>query len=118
MKTAKGIFNKGILMSIFFCFCLLYSTECLAKAPYCSERCNGSSDCNASCTNDYGETITCFQWGVCDFRSLIQTSITIDKAYPYAFPDPYGFGLRMEYRISLAINHEAVSFLPTILGRQ
>ena len=109
MNNAKVIVGRGILLTVFFCLCLFYSTETLAKAPYCSERCDWDSDCDTSCTNEYGETITCYQWGVCDSSSLTKTSITIDKAYPYAFPDPYGFGLRMEYRITLAKGCEAVS---------
>jgi hypothetical protein len=109
MQNTKVWITSYFLFSFLLCFCLLYPFESMAMPPYCSEVCDGDISCNYACTNDYGKAITCYQWGICDFSSLIQTSITIAKAYPYAFPDPYGFGLRMEYRITLAKGHEAVS---------
>ena len=98
---------------LFLISCLLlffsHSNECWSKPPYCSDECNPESYCDTSCTNDDGRVITCYQWGVCDPKSLVKTSITIDRAYPYPFPDPYGFGLQMRYTIAVGKGHEALS---------
>lgn len=107
--TTEKCLGRGFFLSLIFCLCLFYSNECLAKPPYCSNECNSESYCDTSCTSDDGRVITCYQWGVCDPKSLVKTSITINKAYPYPFPDPYGFGLQMRYTIALGKGHEAVS---------
>lgn len=109
--TAGRFFGKGFFLFLIFSLCLVYSysNECLAKPPYCSNECNSESYCDTSCTNDDGQVITCYQWGICDPKSLLKTSITINKAYPYAFPDPYGFGLQMQYKITVGKGYEAVS---------
>lgn len=109
MKSSTLKFNKVVWVALLLFFPLFYTSDALALPPYCSDVCNADSYCNTSCTGDNGQTLTCYQWGSCDLRSLIQTSIKINKAYPYAFPDPYGFGLRMEYEITLGKGHEAVS---------
>jgi hypothetical protein len=111
MITENGFLKKAGGLFLIFCLFLFssYSNECLAKPPYCSDECNYESYCDTSCTNADGQVITCYQWGICDPKSLIKTSITIDKAYPYPFPDPYGFGLQMLYTIAVGKGFEAVS---------
>ena len=108
MKKSKRIFELTIILSIFLGALLFTIPEASARPPDCSSTCTGDSSCEASCwDNQLGKSITCGQWGLCNPHT--ESSITIDKAYPYAFPDPYGFGLRMEYRIVLGLGHGAVS---------
>ena len=111
MIIENGFLKKRGGLFLIFCLFLFssYSNECLAKPPYCSDECNYESYCDTSCTNADGQVITCYQWGICDPKSLVKTSIKVDKAYPYPFPDPYGFGLQMQYKITVGKGHEAVS---------
>jgi hypothetical protein len=109
MKSPTSQFNRSVFVALLLFLPLFYPNDVLPLPLSCSDLCNSDSNCDTSCTGDTGQALTCYQWGSCDPRSLIQTSITINKAYPYAFPDPYGFGLRMEYEITLGKGHEAVS---------
>ena len=109
MRNTKTWITSSVILTVFLFLCMPYASVCMARPPYCSDVCDRDSDCNRVCMDDNGETITCQQWGVCDSDPSRETSLTIEKAYPYAFPDPYGFGLRMEYQITLAKGHEAVS---------
>jgi hypothetical protein len=111
MIIENGFLKKAGGLFLIFCLFLFssYSNECLAKPPYCSDECNYESYCDTSCTNADGQVITCYQWGICDPKSLVKTSIKVDKAYPYPFPDPYGFGLQMLYTIAVGKGFEAVS---------
>jgi len=109
MKNLKTWAVGCFAVSLFLCFAPFGLELCVALPPYCSDLCDGDSHCDKVCTDDNGKTTTCGEYGICDPRSLVETSITIEKAYPYAFPDPYGFGLRMEYHLALGKGHEAVS---------
>ncbi len=101
--------NRSFLPAVFVILLLstFTSTSVLALA-YCDDICTGTSPCDAQCWEcedppdcDVVFLSTCGSYGVCDYPTLPDPTVTITQAAPKKFPIPYGYGLTMSYTIDL-----------------